>query len=140
MLPVYSATHGVLHALDAMGVRKIGVVTPFDDAANENVRGFYRGRGFEVVSIVGLDRPGFDEIASTSDEETRRACELAAADAIDALVQVGTGLPMLHLVESLEAHFGLPVISSNAAAYWSALRGAWIKHPVSGRGQLFAKF
>lgn len=138
-LPVHSPTHATRSALETLGVRTIGIVTPFDEAANRNVRLLYQEEfGFEVASIVGLERPGFDEIASTTDTETREAFEAAAGPGVDALVQVGTGLPMLHLVPSIEDRHGVPVVASNVAAYWKALRASGIDDPRSNAGRLFA--
>ena len=65
--------------------------------------------------MVGLDRPGFEQIASTTDEETEEAFERAATPDVEALVQVGTGLPVLHLVETLQRRFERPIVASNLA-------------------------
>jgi maleate isomerase len=138
-LPVYSPTYGVLSALEALEAKSLGIVTPFDDAANGNVRVVYEEFGFEVASIVGLNRPGFDEIASTTDIETQQAFKSAACEGVDALVQVGTGLPMLHQVQALEDQHGVPVVASNAAAYWQALRASGIDETRSNAGALFAE-
>lgn len=138
-LTVHSPTHSVPRALEVLKARRIGIVTPFDDGGNATVRAVYEEQGFEVTSIVGLNRPGFDEIANTTDEETQRAFELAASGDVDALVQIGTGLPMLHLIEALEIRHRAPVVTSNTAAYWAALRAAGITETVAGKGLLFAK-
>ncbi|MFT5441914.1 MAG: maleate isomerase [Myxococcota bacterium] len=135
-LPTYTPTHAVFAALKAIGATRIGIVTPFDEAANGNVQAAYEAEGFEVASIAGLARPGFDMIASTEDSETIDAFAQVASPRIETLVQVGTGLPMLHLVERLEKRFGVPVVASNQAAYWHALRSAGIADDVPGAGAL----
>jgi maleate isomerase len=137
-LPVHSPTRGVVEALTTLKAHRLGIVTPFDDAANVNVRTTYEELGFEVASIVGLDRPGFEVIASTPDDETLRGFSTVAQTEVDAFVQVGTGLPMLHLVDQLERRFDRPVISSNTALYWSALRAAGIADSISDKGNLLA--
>ena len=99
-----------------MNTKTVSIVTAFDGTANAYVRSFYGNQGFKVSAIVGLDRPSFDEIASATEEKTTLACQTAAASPSDALVQVGTGLPMLQLINPLETRFEVPVMSSNAAA------------------------
>jgi maleate isomerase len=120
-----------------LGASRIGIVTPFDDAANENVRKLYEAWGFEVSGIKGLNRPGFSEIPSTSDRETAQAFAEVAGDNAEALVQVGTGLPMLHHIDALEDRFDLPIVAANLASYWQGLRAAGIDDGVAGAGRLF---
>ena len=42
-----------------------------------------------------------------------------------------------HLIEELEGSIGKPVITSNQALCWHALRLAGYREPVEGWGQLF---
>lgn len=48
-LPVFSAPHANHAALCALGARRVGVVTPFDEAANEHVRASFEDAGFDVA-------------------------------------------------------------------------------------------
>jgi len=135
-LPVHTASYAVHAALDYLGLRRIAIVTPFDEATNIHVRTAFEGRGYEVVAMAGLACAGFDQIASTPDEETLQAFASVAKNPVEGLVQVGTGLPMLHLIEELERRFDLPVVASNPASYWQGLRAAGITDVVPGAGRL----
>ena len=137
-LPVFTPPHATRAGLEALGAKRIGIVTPFDDAANEAVRAVYERWDFEVASIVGLDRPGYDEIATTPDDETRRAFSRLPLARVDALVQVGTGLPMLHHIDALERELDRPIVAANPAVYWQALRAAEIGDSIPGAGRLFS--
>jgi maleate cis-trans isomerase len=48
----------------------------------------------------------------------------------------GTGLPTAAVLETLERDLGVPVISSNQACLWRALRLAGVREPVPGFGRL----
>ena len=48
----------------------------------------------------------------------------------------GTGLPTVGVLERLERELGKPVISSNQACLWRALRLAGVSEPVPGFGRL----
>jgi maleate cis-trans isomerase len=48
----------------------------------------------------------------------------------------GTGLPTVGMLERLERELGKPVISSNQACLWRALRLAGVGEPVTGFGRL----
>ena len=134
--PVTTASYAVHEALAHLSSHRIGLVTPFDDSGNQLIRQIYEERGFDVASIFGLKRPGLDQIANATDEETLAAFEEVNERGLDALVQVGTGLPTLHLIEALEEKYDRPVVTSNQASYWHALRSAGIEESVPGAGRL----
>jgi maleate isomerase len=95
-----------------------------------------------------LDRPTFGTLRDRGLPNTSKtklsAVKQAFVDANDseteALVHVGTGLPVLALAEQVELDLGRPLIGCNAASYWQALRAMGIKHQVQGFGRLFAEF
>jgi maleate isomerase len=138
-LPVFTASYANHAALRHLGTQRIAIVTPFDDAANGHVRAAYEVAGFTVVRIEGLACSAFDQIAhSTVDDVRRLFREVDCAEA-EALVQVGTGLPLLHLIDELERYFSKPVIASNASVYWQALRESGISDAIKGFGRLLGE-
>jgi maleate isomerase len=48
----------------------------------------------------------------------------------------GTGLPTVAVLETLERDLGKPVISSNQASLWQALRMARVREAIAGYGRL----
>ncbi len=127
-----------LHRLDA---RRIAIATPYDDALNAIEQSHFRRHGFEVTAIVGL---GLDVRSSdvrllsripeaTVDGLVRQALAAGPADAIHISC---TDLPSLAFVERLEQESGLPVVTSNQATLWAALRTAGFTSPLSCLGTL----
>jgi maleate isomerase len=137
-VPVFTAPQATQEALRRLGARRVGVVTPFDAEANGHVREAFEGEGFAVASIEGLACPSLDAIARTSREDIRRAFQAVDRPEADALVHVGGGLPVVHLVDELERRFAKPVVACNAALYWAALRGSGIEDRMPGFGRLLA--
>lgn len=132
--PVFAAPHAVLAAMKALGVTRVGLVTPFGAEENGNVREALAEHGVEVVADEALARP-LEQISETSVDDLRVA--FAAVDReVEALVQVGTGLPTAGLVAELERAHGKPVVACNVASYWQALRGIGIEDRQDGFGVL----
>jgi maleate cis-trans isomerase len=78
-------------------------------------------------------------VVNIYDEPEERAAELAHqadAPAAQAVLISGTGLPTAGMLERLERELGKPVISSNQACLWRALRLAGVGEPVTGFGRL----
>ena len=61
-------------------------------------------------------------------------------DNIDALIQVGTNLPMASFTEEFENQFDKPIIPINTATYWHALRKNSISDKIQGFGQLLSNY
>ena len=123
-LPATTASDAVAAALNTLGARKIGLVTPYPMEANRNLEAYFAAHGFSVVDAAGLgsaqERPG----------STSRITEAAVRDAfarvdrpeVEVLLQVGTALVCAGFVADLESQHGKPVLAVNTATYWLALR------------------
>jgi len=122
----------------ALDARRIGVVTPFDASANQCVQAAFEANGFEVARVGGLACPDLDSIGRTPLDAIRRAFRETNGADVEALVQVGTGLPVVGLVDELERAFAKPVVACNAAMYWQALRAIGVDDRMAGRGRLLA--
>jgi maleate isomerase len=78
-------------------------------------------------------------VANIYDETEERAYSLgreADVSNADALLISGTGLPTVGVVERLEHDLGKPVVTSQTATLWWALRALAVKDPVRGYGCL----
>lgn len=126
-------------ALQAIGARRVGVVTPYWPVGDEQVRRFMTEAGFEVTGIVGLKCRSPLHIAAQTEDTLLDAIGTLNASAPDAIVQVGTNLCMARLAARAEREIGRPVIAINTAIYWHALRANGIGDRLSGWGRLLAE-
>ena len=140
---VVTTAAAIVAALRALGARRLVVATPYHDALNEHERHFLEACGFKILALSGrgIGAGGADEyprIAETPLAElAAQVREIMRPDA-EALLISCTDFPSLALIEKLEAEFDMPVISSNSATLWAALREADIDDAVQGGGRLFA--
>ncbi len=140
-LPVFTGSYASYAALRALGATKIAVVTPFDDEKNATlVKPQVESQGFDVISIAGTAAPSLEAIAGASDEEIRGVFAAAMHPEADAILQLGTALPVVDLVADLEAQLGKTIVACNAALYWQALRESGITDSVEGFGRLLADY
>jgi len=139
-LEVATGAEACERALHLFGAKKIGVVTPYQPIGDENVIKFFNEIGFEVVRIKGLKCPTAVAIAEVSESELRQALIEVDGEDVDALVQAGTNLSMVHLADEAERWLGKPVIAINAATWWMALRENGIEEKIYGCGRLLREF
>jgi len=136
-IPVFNASQADYRALQAFDARRVAVVTPFNAEIDTVVRANTEQAGFEVVAIKGTEAPSLPAICETPLEDIKRVFRLVAESDCDAILQVGTALPVVAMIESLEAELGKPVVACNAAVYWQTLRALGLTDPLSGFGRLF---
>lgn len=138
-VPVCNASEANHAALSALGASRIAVVTPFTAKVDRIVRANVEEAGFEVVAIKGTEAPSLPAICETPLEDIRSVVRDVARSDCDAVLQVGTALPVVALLDELESETGKPVVACNAAVYWQTLRAAGITDRIAGFGRLLAE-
>lgn len=138
-LSIATCHDAIAAALERLGARRIGLLTPFDKLGNENAARMYLDLGFEVVATAGFSCANTLHIAHIPDSAKEQAMvELLATgeNRLDAIVQCGTNMSMCQLSEKLEPELGIPVLGINAVLLWYALRENGFAAPVAGGGML----
>ena len=138
-LPTFSASFASYAALGALGASKISVVTPFDEEKNQTiVRPQIEAQGFEVVSMAGTAAPSLEAIAGAGEAEIEVVFRSANHPEAEAILQLGTALPVVDMIAGLELELNKPIVACNAALYWQALRATGIEDRIAGYGRLLA--
>jgi len=135
-IPFISALGSAAAALQALGVRRIAIGTPYDRALTMRSKEVFEQYGFEVVHADCLP-----DVECIFTETRRRVYGLMRGvnrPEADAVFISGIGLPTLGVIGAAEADLGKPVVSSASATLWNALRTAGISTPVPGCGRLLA--
>jgi len=120
-VPTLSTSGAVVDALKAVNARRVAVATPYTDDLNELERDFLESYGMEVTAIRGLGIVRNVDIGRTEREAVRKLARSVAGGA-DAVFISCTNLPTIDLIEPLEAELRRPVVTSNQASMWAALR------------------
>jgi maleate cis-trans isomerase len=132
----FTAAGAILASLQHLGVRRLSLATPYPEAIGAAGRAYWTAAGFEVTAHHRLD-----DVANIYDETEERAYALGrAADApsADCVLISGTGLPTVGIIDRLERDLGKPVVTSQAATLWYALRVLGVTEGVRGFGRLLA--
>jgi maleate isomerase len=132
--PALLAAHAVLAALQHLGVTRLALGTPYPESISRQGKAYWEAAGFQIAGYHRLT-----DVADIYAESEERAYLLARqADAPDAqaVLLSGTGLPTVGVLETLERDLGKPVISSNQACLWRALRLAGVREVIPGFGRL----
>lgn len=134
----------IVEALNALGVRRLSVATPYSDALNRHESEFLAAHGFEVLAIAGLGigaagPQDYVRIAETPLDTVRAHARGVMAPGSEALLIACTDFPTLPLIAELEDTLGLPVVTSNQATLWAMLRAIGVTDRATGQGRLLAE-
>ena len=140
-VPCVATAPSLVHACRALGVERIALATPYHDALNAHERDFLAVNGIEVVALkgLGLGAGGPHEYVRiarvTKGEVMEHALSVDCPEA-QALMISCTDFATLEAVPQLERALGKPVVTSNQATFWAALRAAGVDDRFESLGRL----
>ena len=145
-IPAITTTTAVSAALDTLNVKRIAVATPYTSEINENEKENLERRGYPVTDIRG-----YHESIAPHELKNDMIGRLLPQTAYEMGLKVNgkdtqaifiscTNFRAIEIIESLERKTGKPVISSNQATLWYALRKLGIRDSIKGYGRLLEFF
>lgn len=133
-----SAWTALRDSLDALGVRRFALLTPYPAAIHATARPFFESRGYTLTSDVTLDILAVREVPTVERQRVERFIEQLELANADAIVMLATDLPTFGLIAELEQKFGRPVLTSNQTLLWSAIRTLRQGDRIKSLGKLFS--
>lgn len=136
---VVTTSRAVKDALRIMGIRKVGVATPYIDKGNDQEKFFLEASGFEVLEIAGLGIGNLVEYGKVNPSSIYKLAKKVNRDDVEGIFISCTDFRALDIIETLEKDIGKPVVTSNQAAFWLALKKLGVSEPIKGYGALLQK-
>jgi len=129
----------VIAALKQLGAKKVSLAAPYVEGAARKAVEFVEGHGIKVLNSRWLGKAG-PEIPNTPEQEIYRLVQQVDTPESEAVFISCTDLNVLRMIRRLELDLGKPVVTSNQATFWNALRLIGVKDKISGYGKLFSDF
>jgi maleate isomerase len=125
-------------AFEALGARRIGVLTPYSAEVNAGVCTYLTRRGADVAAFATFDKQDDLEAARIAPDSIAAGIRrLAGSVRLDAVFVSCTSLRLTGIVDEVEADIGIPITSSDHALAWHCLRLAGVTDIVPRAGRLF---
>lgn len=145
--PATTCTTAAVKALKALGVKKVALATPYEEARNQILIKFMEDSGFEVVGLKEFpllremgDWPtsiGLTGALFFGSDFTYRLGKQADHPMAEAIVFACSGFRAKDVVERLEQDLGKPVVIPSQALIWDALRLSGVGAKMENLGQLY---
>lgn len=123
-----------------MGVKRLGLVTPYIEDIERRMVANYAAQGIEVVSTARLDEKGNYSFATYPPQQVVGMIEEMAAAKPDAIAIVCTNFRGAPVAEELEGTLGIPVLDSVAVTAARCLKDVGLDPArVTGWGSVFQR-
>ena len=136
-IPLVTAAQTQVEALNALGVKKFVGVTYFTGSINDMFTSYFRGAGFNVLGMEGMEVAFADvgRLASTEIYAHTRRAFLKHPDA-DGIYMLGTGWRCLDIIHLLEEDLQVPVVHPVPARVWAVQKRLHVRQSIKGFGKL----
>ena len=138
-LPVVSSAGALLRALDALGARRIAMITPYMKPLTKLVADYVEDAGIEVCDALSLEVSDNLAVAQLDPEQLRehwRKVDVGDADVL--VLSACVQMPSLAAVQPVEDASGLPVVSAATATVFTVLSELGLEPVVPGAGRLLS--
>ena len=135
-VPVITPITAARAGLEALGARRIAVLTPYQDEVNGPMRRWLEDHGQEVVAFTAFGLADDNDMARLPPETIYQAALEADREDAEALFISCTAIRAAEVAARLEQALGKPVVTSIQAMYWQSLRAAGYDGAVAGYGRL----
>ena len=137
-VPATSSALAFRDAFRALGVSRVGLVTPYTADVQDRIRVNWAEAGFPCTAERHLGLSHNFAFAGVGEGEVAELVREVAAEGCDAAAVVCTNMRGAGVAPSLERELGIPVLDSVAVTLWAALRlvGA-DSSPLARWGRLF---
>ncbi|MDH3452024.1 MAG: aspartate/glutamate racemase family protein [Gammaproteobacteria bacterium] len=125
-------------AFEALGAKRIAILTPYREDVNERVRQYVESRGYDVRAIGSFNEEDDSRAARIELRYIRDAAVVLGRQAdVDMVFVSCTSLRLATIAAEIEAEIGKPVSSSNHALAWHCLRLGGVEDVQPGFGKLY---
>lgn len=124
-------------AFKFFSAKKIGVFSPYPSSVNRILYENLLSLGYEIPAFISLGISRDTDITFVSKESMREGLkEIVSTANLDLVFMSCTNLRILDHIEEFEREFNIPIVCSNAAMFWHAMKLAGKKAFCPGYGRL----
>jgi len=138
-VPVVSSAGALLRGLEAMGAKRIAMVTPYLKPLTRLVADYIEDAGVEVCDALSLEVSDNLAVARLDPAQLRehwRRVDIGDADAL--VLSACVQMPSLSAIQPVEDAAGLPVLSAATATVFTVLSELGLEPRVPDAGRLLS--
>jgi maleate cis-trans isomerase len=135
--PAISTAGAVKAALAALNARRLVFISETEQSGHDKKLKFLREAGYEILADKAANLPGTDQYCTTPPQLWYDLAMSLRNDAADAYFISCANIHSVDVIQALERDLQKPVVTSNQAALWCALRYLGLPDTIPALGTLF---
>jgi maleate isomerase len=137
--PVVSSAGALVEGLQALGAKKISVLTPYMKPLTQMVVDYIEHEGFQVMDSLSLEIADNLEVGAQDPLAPSRLVSRLNTQGVDVVVlSACVQMPSLASIQVVEDKLGLPVISASVCTAYTMLKRLGLATHVPGAGTLLS--
>ncbi len=117
-----STAQAVVEALRASNMKKLVIISPYQQSHNDHEKAYLSALGFETLHDVALNLPPSDGYLSFPPAKWIEVVRANLRARADGYFLSCTNTTQIDTIATLEPELGKPVLNSNQATIWAALK------------------
>jgi maleate isomerase len=138
-VPVVTPPMAGMRGLNAFGVKRISILTPYTVETSRPMAAYFAAHGFDIQSFTCLGFEDDREMARITPASLVEMARKVMHPQADALFVSCTALRAALAVPGMEEAIGRPVVTSNQASAWNCVRLCGDDTPRPEFGRLWTK-
>jgi maleate isomerase len=134
--PATSTASALNAAFAALNAKRLVFISETKQADHDKKLAYLREAGFDIVADKAASLAGTDTYCTTPPAFWYDLAMTMRNDSADAYFISCSNIHSIDVIEALERDLGKPVVTSNQAAIWCALRAAGLRDDVPSLGAL----
>ncbi|MCU1564748.1 MAG: Asp/Glu racemase [Arthrobacter sp.] len=137
--PVTSSAGALVRTLQAMGARKVAMITPYMKPLTQMVVEYIEGAGITVIEATSLEVADNLAVGCLDPQNLPEIARNLKRDGADAIVlSACVQMPSLPAVQAVEDELGLPVVTAATATTYEILKALGHTPNIAGAGSLLS--
>lgn len=134
--PVITAFDATVTGLKELKLSKIGLVSPYSRDVHKLLSKAFTNVGIQVVAEVNNPIEDMDEVPKVNPSRVYDMARKVFSKAAEGICIVATDLPTFPVIQVLEADLGIPVVTTNQAIIYVALKQIGVSFNLPNYGML----
>ncbi|MGE7667000.1 maleate cis-trans isomerase family protein [Ureibacillus composti] len=137
--PVVSSAGALIEGLEAIGAKKVSIITPYMKPLTQTVIDYLNGAGIEVIDSISLEVADNLEVGRLDPENLIGIADRLNIQGADAVVlSACVQMPSLPAIQRVQDRLGLPVLSAGVATVYKILKELNLSTEVPDAGYLLS--
>ena len=127
-------------ACHSLGIRRLGIISPYREALNELIKSYYEKKGFQVPLIRGMGIERNIDIGNLPEDASFKLTMAAFKEGpeVDGYYITCPRWRSVAGIEAIESATGKPLVTTVQSSVWSAFNALGIKDRILGFGSLLS--